>query len=69
MKQFYFRFQEDVIIRPESMYGGMVTHGPLGAFCPTQRPIEGTVWEYLQGRNGEDEIWLKDSNFRIHCVG
>ena len=28
-----------------------------------------TVWEYLQGRNNEDEIWLKDANFRIHCIG
>ena len=47
----------------------MTTHGSLGPFCPTQQPPEGTVWEYLQGRNNEDEIWLKDANFRIHCVG
>ena len=41
----------------------------LKIFCPTQQPPEGTVWEYLQGRNNEDEIWLKDANFRIHCIG
>ena len=45
------------------------THGSLGPFCPMQTPPEGTVWEYLQGRNGDDEIWLKDANFKIHCVG
>lgn len=63
------KFREEIIVEPIYDYGSMTTHGSLGPFCPTQQPPEGTVWEYLQGRNNEDEIWLKDANFRIHCIG
>lgn len=63
------KFREEIIVEPVYDYGSMTTHASLGPFCPTQQPPEGTVWEYLQGRNNEDEIWLKDANFRIHCVG
>lgn len=65
------KFREDIIIKPIYQYGMLsrTTHGSLGPFCPTQIPPEGTVWEYLQGRNDEDEIWLKDANFKIQCVG
>ena len=63
------QFREDIKIPPEDQYQGVTTHGKIGSFCPMQKPPEGAVWEYLQGRNGEDEIWLKDDKFRIHCVG
>jgi hypothetical protein len=42
---------------------------PIGSFCPTNLAPEGAKWEYLQGRNDEGEIWLKDDIFRINCVG
>ena len=64
-----FYFQEDIKVPPESAYFGHTTHGPIGAFCPTQSPPEGNKWEYIQSRNGEDEIWLKDDIFKIYCVG
>ena len=40
----------------------------LGPYCPFDSPPKGSVWEYLQSRSGEDEIWLKDDNFKIKCV-
>lgn len=61
-------YKEDIKVPPESAYFGHTTHGPIGAFCPTQTPPEGNRWEYLQSRNGEDEIWLKDDKFKIYCV-
>jgi len=62
-------YKEDIKVPPESAYFGHTTHGPIGAFCPTQAPPEGNKWEYIQSRNGEDEIWLKDDIFKIYCVG
>ena len=35
--------------------------------CPI-RKAPNTVWEYLQQRNGEDEIWLKDDIFSVQCI-
>ena len=32
------------------------------------RKAPNTVWEYLQQRNGEDEIWLKDDIFSVQCI-
>jgi len=37
-------------------------------YCPFGQPPKGSVWEYLQSKNGEDEIWLKDDSFRIKCI-
>ena len=37
-------------------------------FCPFEASPKGTVWEYLQSRSGEDEIWLKDEQFKIKCI-
>merc|ERR1711910_182248 len=52
------KFRDDIIIEPVYQYGifSRTTHGKMGPFCPTQMPPEGTVWEYLQGRNDDDEI-------------
>jgi hypothetical protein len=37
-------------------------------YCPLEALPKGSVWEYLQSRSGEDEIWLKDENFKVKCV-
>ena len=47
--------------------------------CPIQRKkqemeteetsdLQYPVWEYLQSKNGEDEIWLKDDIFDAVCI-
>ena len=30
--------------------------------------VQYPVWEYLQSKNGEDEIWLKDDIFDAVCI-
>ena len=64
----YF-LQDDIVKQSISIYHEPTKHLKIGAFCPNQRPPRGIKWEYLQSRNGEDEIWLKDDIFRIECVG
>ena len=61
--------QDDIVKQSISIYHEPTKHLPIGAVCPNQRPPRGIKWEYLQSRNGEDEIWLKDDIFRIECVG
>ena len=68
-KQFTLIFQDEIVEESISIYHEPTKHVSIGAFCPNQRPPRGIRWEYLQSRNGEDEIWLKDNNFRIECVG
>ncbi len=59
--------QEDLVLIDPEKYDGSKQFEP-GSFCPIGKPQEGAVWEYLQSRNGEDEIWLKDQDFHIVCV-
>ena len=66
---FFSFLQDDIVKQSISIYHEPTKHLPIGAVCPNQRPPRGIKWEYLQSRNGEDEIWLKDDIFRIECVG
>lgn len=58
--------EEDEFVDEED-YDGATRYGSE-SFCPTNRPPEGAVWEYLQSRSGEEEIWLKDDVFKITCI-
>ena len=65
----YFILQDEIVVESLSIYHEPTKHIKIGAICPNHLPPNGIRWEYLQSRNGEDEIWLKDSNFKIDCVG
>merc|ERR1712141_889202 len=62
-------FRDEIVVESLSIYHEPTKHIKIGAICPNHIPPNGIRWEYLQSRNGEDEIWLKDSNFKIDCVG
>ena len=75
----YLTYMKNVVAKNKEDKRVGDIRGTLGdRICPIGRKnqeiaasdmdIKYPVWEYLQSRSGEDEIWLKDDIFDFVCI-